>query len=87
MIDAGGHVQLERCAIEVIGPRPEGCRGLVAEGSGVVVKGCWLGGLDRAIQIQSYGSTVARIEQTMIVAGPELRGWAVGVNLVQRRGG
>ncbi len=92
VIQAAGRVQVERCAFEVVGPRPDGCRVLVAEGSGVTLKRCWLSGFDRAIQMQAYGDTTARVEQTMIVPGPgtqpapspmpELRGWALGIQLM-----
>jgi serine/threonine-protein kinase len=97
LILAAGPVHLERCAFEVVGPRPDGCSVLIAEGAGFTMKGCWLSGFDRAIRIQAYGQTAARIEQTMIVPGPgtppatsstpELRGWAVGVNLLRAAAG
>jgi hypothetical protein len=91
VIQAAGPVRIDRCAFEVIGPRPDGCRALVNDGNDLSVERCWFLGFDEAIRITAYNNTIAEIRQTMIVpesgagpaAGPwpELRGWPLGIEL------
>lgn len=91
LIHAAGRIELRQCAIEVVGPRPEGSRALFAEGSNVSVDRCWFLGFDQPIRIKAFDQTTALVRQTMIVAGPgpgagtgispELRGWALGVEV------
>ncbi len=92
----GRRVQIQRCAFEVIGPRPDGGRALVAEGTSVTLNQCWFSGFDQAIQVKVYDSTVTAISQTMVVPGPgmhpaptsppELRGWALGIEIARAGG-
>ena len=92
----GRRVQVQRCAFEVVGPRPDGCRALVAEGTSVTAEHCWFSGFDQAIQVKVYDSTVTAIRQTMVVPGPgtppaspltpELRGWALGIEITRAEG-
>jgi serine/threonine-protein kinase len=95
VIQAAGRVQLDRCAFEVVGPRPDGCRALNSDGGSLFAAGCWFLGFDQTIRVRAYDETATEIRQTMIVpeAGavpgsgpaPELRGWAVGVQLLPGR--
>src|SRR5205814_1925399 len=85
---AGAAIKIERCAFEVAGPtRFQGSRAIVAEGGSLVVDRCWFLGFDRAIELDAYNGTIARIQQTMIVSAPgpppapapapEMHGWSV----------
>jgi len=87
---AGRSVRLDRCAFEVEGPRPDGCRALMVVGGNLTVGGCRFEGFDEAIRAQAYGATVIQLHQTKFVPGiggaPSTssppRGWALGIELL-----
>ena len=92
VIQAGGPVEIDRCAFEVAGRRhSDGCRALFMDGGSLKLDGAWFQGFDAAIGIRAFGTTVTQISQTMIVPGPgpgpgttsapELRGWALSIEL------
>jgi serine/threonine protein kinase len=93
VIQAVGAVHIERCAFQVVGARPDGCRAVTVGGSNLTVERSWFQGFDKAIQVAAFNGTSARIRQTMIVSGPpatlspspvtEWYGWGVEVQLMQ----
>src|SRR5262249_57288531 len=46
LIDAARRVQIERCAFEVAGQRPDRCRALAPVGGGLSGDPCWVLGVD-----------------------------------------
>ena len=96
VIQAAGRVQIERCAFEVDGKRPDHCRVLTSDGRGFSVDRSWFLGFDEAFRLKVYEETTAQIRRSMIIPQPgaspasgtaaELRGWAVAVDLLPGRG-
>ena len=76
MIRATGlETKIQRCAFEAAGPaRLKDSCAIVADGGSLVVDRCWFLGFDKAIEIDAYDGTIARIQQTMIVpaTGPAM---------------
>ncbi len=85
LIQAGRSVTLERCAFMVAGDA-QGTRALSNEGSELTATGCWFEGFGRALDVEAYPGSVARIRQCIFTrTGPEAApgGWAIRVRYAE----
>ncbi|HWE36127.1 MAG TPA: serine/threonine-protein kinase [Isosphaeraceae bacterium] len=79
LVQAEGAVTLDRCAFVARG-EGRGSRALLAEGLRTTVRGCWLLGFERALDLAAYPGTKVAVSQTIIAWGKgegRENGWAV----------
>jgi serine/threonine-protein kinase len=85
VIEAAASVALDRCAFRAQG-LVAGSRAVAAEGSSLMVDGCWFEGFTTAIDVASFAGSASTIKQSMMVRGDagadahaDSGGWAVRV--------
>jgi hypothetical protein len=88
LVQAEGSVTLDRCAFVARG-KGRGSRALLAEGLRTTVRGCWMFGFDRALDLAAFPGTKVSIAQTIVAWGkgegrPD--GWAVRLEARQAPG-
>jgi hypothetical protein len=83
VIEAGGNVELDRCAFKVEGPAA-GTRALALDGGSLVADGCWFENFDWAIDASCYAGSSTTLRHCMLVrtqrddaSGASPLGWAV----------
>ncbi|WP_422924139.1 protein kinase domain-containing protein [Singulisphaera sp. PoT] len=88
IIEAPGHVRLDRCVFRATGA-VAGSRAVVVEGGRVVVNGCLFQGFDTALDVASIGGSPASIAQSMFIHGKPggtPSGWGVRVRMMSGSG-
>jgi serine/threonine-protein kinase len=85
VIEAGGDLVLERCALSVEGTAV-GSAGLLFQGKSLSATGCWFENFDQAVVVDAFGGSTSRLRHCMFIRTrmESPGGWAVRV---RRTGG